>query len=103
MIKMMNNIVKTTHKAMKGAKFVELRVRVRLVTVKKDIIRHNKVYCKGKACYNYIKKSTVSSCNHFKRNNIRSYSRKEITNNIQDQVMYFSMLQRNLLKTLGRH
>ena len=44
----MNNIVKTTHKAMKGAKFVELRVRVRLVTVKKDIIRHNKVYCKAK-------------------------------------------------------
>ena len=35
MIKMMNNVVKTTHKAMKGAKFAESRVRARLVVVKK--------------------------------------------------------------------
>ena len=35
MNKIMNNVVKTTHKAMKGGKFAESRVRARLVTVKK--------------------------------------------------------------------
>ncbi|MDH3490057.1 MAG: hypothetical protein OEL56_06375 [Nitrosopumilus sp.] len=46
MIKIMNNIAKTTHKAMKGAKFAELLVRI-TCNSKKFIIKHNKIALQG--------------------------------------------------------